>query len=147
MEPTSPTSEQPLPTLSPERPKKGKGMRLLVVVVVVVLLGALAGYFLMNRGSSASESDTAQVVITAARFTPSTIKIKKGQSVAWVNQDGQAHQIASDPYPSEDLLPALNSQEPLARGESYTFTFDKAGTYTYHDHLNPLALRGTVIVE
>ena len=96
MEPTTPTPGQPLPA-APELPKKGKGRRLAIIVILVLLIGAVAGYLIMSRGSSADDSSTARVVITASSLNPGTIHIKKGQGVTWVNQDAQTHQIASDP--------------------------------------------------
>jgi plastocyanin len=38
------------------------------------------------------------------------------------------------------------SSELLAKGESYSFTFKKAGTYTYHCTPHPY-MKGTVVVE
>jgi plastocyanin len=80
-------------------------------------------------------------------FTPETVKIKKGQTVQWMNEDATPHQIASDPYPSHTLLPHLVAPEPLGQNESFNFTFEDSGTFTYHDDLNPADFKGTVIVE
>lgn len=86
------------------------------------------------------------VSITAGGFVPATVEIEKGSSVTWINLDKKSHQVASDPHPTHTLLPELVS-DPLFTNDSFTFTFDKTGTFTYHDHLNPLKLRGTVVVK
>ena len=57
------------------------------------------------------------------------------------------HWIASDPYPKDDGYAALNSGGALVHGDSYSLSFSKAGTYTYHDELNPFKLQGTVVVR
>ncbi len=42
----------------------------------------------------------AVVQITSSGFVPSTIEVKAGTKVVWVNYDQLPHQIAADPYPS-----------------------------------------------
>lgn len=87
------------------------------------------------------------VVITDKGFFPQTIRLKKGGTVSFINQDTQPHQIMSDPHPIHDLYPFLNTDEVLNNGESVAITFEKSGTFTYHDHLNPLKYKGIVMVE
>lgn len=88
----------------------------------------------------------AHVSTTKDGFTPQTIQVKKGQSVTWINTDKSPHQVASDPHPTHTNLPGFDSQEALTLNDSFTFTFEKTGTFTYHDNLNPLKFRGTVVV-
>jgi plastocyanin len=39
-------------------------------------------------------------------------------------------------------------QEPFRLlDDHYSLVFDKAGTYTYYDDLNPYTLKGTVVVK
>jgi plastocyanin len=151
MEPTSSTPNQPQPVLPPQLgvvSKRRQWARRVGFLIVLVLIAAVSTYLaLHSEPISARPAVNAQIEITAARISPVTLRIKAGQSVMWVNQDSEPHQIASDPYPAEDTLPALNSLEPLATGESYTYVFERSGSYTYHDHSHPLAFKGTIIVE
>jgi hypothetical protein len=55
--------------------------------------------------------------------------------------------VASDPYPSNDKLPGLNSQSSLAPNSSFTYIFEQSGTFTYHDAQNPLKVLGTIQVR
>jgi len=140
----------PAQTSHAAKANKKRWPKVLALVFVAVLLSA--AIFLINPGKifpgiSSGSDDTAQVVISNDGVDPATIEIKKGQSVQWVNNDGKPHQIASDPYPDQTLLPGLDSEEPLTEGETYSFTFEKTGTFTYHDHLNPSDIKGTVIVK
>lgn len=89
----------------------------------------------------------AQVTITSTGFVPAVINIKPGQQVIWINQDKVLHQVAADPHPTHTSLPGFDSAEPSKTKETYAFTFEKSGTFTYHDHLNPLKFKGTVIVK
>lgn len=90
---------------------------------------------------------TANVSITAAGFSPATVEIKKGQSVTWKNTDSADHQPAADPYPTNTSLPDWGKGEVLKTNDTFTYQFEKAGTYTYQDNLNPYKIKGTVIVK
>jgi len=97
------------------------------------------------QGKSANEPS--KIIITKDKLTPDTLKIKQGTTVTWVNKDTDPHQIAADPHPTHTSYKELGDGEVLGEGESLTITYEKTGTYTYHDHFNPLKIRGEVIVE
>jgi len=128
-----------------------------LIVIFVVLIGALLLFlFLKNRSGTSSTTKTsnakittsqAQVNVTGQGFIPTVIEVKKGTQITWTNTDTSPHQIASDPHPTHTLLAVLNSPEPLASGDSFSATLEKSGTFTYHDHLNPLKFKGTIIVK
>jgi amicyanin len=92
--------------------------------------------------SSKAQAVTATAVdIKEYAFTPETIKVKVGETVTWTNQDSVQHNVAAD-TPSADA-----PDGPLiGKGETYKFTFNKAGTYTYHCTPHP-SMKGTVIVS
>lgn len=120
---------------------------LLVAVVAVALVAKYTTKPTTKPQGTAIILPAAQVGIQATGFTPATIKIKKGQAVTWINQDTKPHQIESDPYPTAAALPGFKAEVPSQKGESYGYTFDKSGTFTYHDRLDPMKLKGIVIVE
>lgn len=86
------------------------------------------------------------VNITSAGFSPATVTVSPGTVVTFVNTDTKPHWVASDPHPVHTGLPGFDAKSALAPGASYSFTFTTAGTYGYHDHLNP-STRGQVVVE
>ena len=133
-------------------PVKKKKTGLFVVIGAVLVIVTAAILYFVNPGgvfpSLTDESDEGVVVmITDTGFSPETVKIKKGQTVEWLNKDGTPHQVASDPYPDHSTLPHLFAEQPLAQNDSFTYTFEDAGTFTYHDNLKPVDFKGTVIVE
>jgi plastocyanin len=137
------------PSVSTEKKKK---TGLIVVISALVIIAAAAILYVVNPGGvfpslTDEADDTAMVMITNAGFSPETIKIKKGQTIEWMNQDATPHQVASDPYPDHSVLPHLFSEQPLAQNESFNYTFEKSGTFTYHDNLKPVDFKGTVVVE
>ena len=73
----------------------------------------------------------------AGGVLPATVSIVAGDSIRWRNDDTQNHQIVS--------TTGAFASPVLARGKTYTFRFDVAGTYRYRDALNP-SVTGTVRV-
>lgn len=78
-------------------------------------------------------------------FNPREIKIRKGGKVAWVNKSARAVWPASDVHPVHNLYPGFDARRGLSAGDSYSFVFDKVGSWSYHDHLNP-EVKGVVHV-
>jgi plastocyanin len=134
------------PTAVPRRRHMGRWLTLLAVLLIVGGVFTLT-WFNSNDSGKVQATSVASVQITPDGFEPQTIKVKKGESVTWVNTESRPHQVVADPYPSGDTLKSLNSLEPLSEGDSYASTFEQAGTYTYHDQLDPASFKGTVIVE
>ena len=86
------------------------------------------------------------VTITSTGFFPKEITIKLGDSVSWTNNDSVVHTVNSDPHPQHTQFTTLNQISRIAAGEKKSLKFEIAGTFKYHDHLNP-QLVGTVIVK
>ena len=118
-----------------------------VVVTLVLLIVIFESSQKPKSNSTAKQQSlSGSVTISKSGFSPATISVKKGATVTWVNQDSKIHRVASDPHPSHTLLPTLDSDD-LANGDTYTFTFEKTGKFTYHDENNPLTIRGEVDVQ
>jgi plastocyanin len=71
-------------------------------------------------------------------FDPATVTIKAGESVTWTNQDSMNHTVVGDNG-------EFKSSE-LANGATFSFKFDKAGTYAYHCSIHP-SMKATVVVQ
>jgi amicyanin len=91
--------------------------------------------------ASAQPSATSAVTISGYAYAPATLTIKKGTTVTWTNQDDVRHDVALD-----DGQPSGGPAGPLlAKGKSYSFTFNTVGTYKYHCSPHPF-MKATVIV-
>lgn len=88
-----------------------------------------------------SQADAVEVEIKDYAFTPATIKVKAGTTVTWTNKDTVQHDVVADKESDDAPKSKL-----LAKGESYSFTFNQVGTYGYHCSPHPF-MKGTVIVE
>lgn len=139
------------------------------VEVPVDTSGDAAGTML--EGTSGNWSDTPEIEINAeadaslsantihytdAGFSPSTITVKKGTVVSFLNQSDREMWVASDEHPSHTGYAGTSRSEhcaagsatafdQCARGNVYMFTFDNVGTWDYHDHANA-QFGGTVVV-
>lgn len=121
-------------------------------VIAVVLLSGCASQPQgngggQNNGSTGGTNNATdhRVAIKNSAFDPSSVTVKSGDTVTWVNEDSTQHLVASDPHPTHTDLPGLQSGS-LSQGQSYTFTFVKVGTFGYHCHLHP-SMKGTVVVQ
>jgi plastocyanin len=79
------------------------------------------------------------VAIKNFAFAPAALTVKVGTTVTWTNQDSDAHTVTSQ-----------NNGGPLASaalstGQTYSFTFTKAGTYAYLCTIHPF-MTATVTV-
>jgi len=97
-----------------------------------------------TQGSTPSTTDnqvaTDEVEIEDMAFQPASITVKKGTTVTWTNRDDVRHDVVPDQESD-----AFAGSQLLARDESYSFTFDTPGTYTYHCSPHP-QMTGTVVV-
>jgi plastocyanin len=101
-----------------------------------LLLSSIAAVVLALPSSGLAA--TIAVKITATALTPKTFTINKDDAVKWTNADSVNHQLVANngAFASPILRP----------GQTYTFTFNAAGRYTYHDALHP-SLTGTIEVK
>ena len=144
-----PTEPSPPSVRRSKAPFLFAGIFLLIGLVFVVMIALKSAT--VSKPTKASDAvallQAGKVAITSSGFVPATITIKAGDTVTWTNQDSAQHQIATDPYPTEDALASFKAAVPTAQNLTYSYKFTKAGTYTYHDHLNPLKFKATVIVK
>ena len=80
------------------------------------------------------------VTIDNFAFAPAAITVAPGTKVTWTNRDGEPHTIVS----ADD--PKLFKSAPLDTNDSYSFTFDKPGTYRYFCSIHP-QMTGTIVVK
>lgn len=121
-----------------------KNSWLYILIIVLIGLGAF-WYFNTSKNpvpstqtSSSAPAIKGQVLIKQNTFMPDSMTVKVGDTVTWVNQESYAHNVIGDNG-------AFMSPK-LATGEKYSFTFTKAGTFTYICSIHPF-MHGTIIVS
>lgn len=72
------------------------------------------------------------VTISNFTFTPANLTVAVGTKVTWTNQDSAPHTVTSTDGPSlgAGVTKTFDSGD-LGQGGTFSFTFDKAGTYYY----------------
>lgn len=130
---------------------KSKSHMLVLVVVIVLAIAAIGVSIWIMRNPGGVETNATEAVnkisITSRGVAPQTINIRKGASITWTNQEATPYRLQiTSPNPPEQLQ-GFGSDEPINQGESYSFTFDATGTFTYADPSNPQTVQGTIIVE
>ena len=88
----------------------------------------------------------ATVHYTNTGFEPKTLTVPVGTMVEFVNDSDIEMWVASNPHPQHDILPTFDEFDGVKKGEVYTYTFDKKGTWPYHDHINA-AKEGVIVVQ
>ncbi len=126
------------------------GLLALVVVVGAVLLLTNSAKNSQNNSatqqpSSGTMAKGETVSLTSSGFNPQSLTVKAGTTVTWVNNSGGPATVNSDDHPTHQKYPMLNLGK-FEAGSSLQLKFDKPGTYTYHNHLNP-SQKGTVVVQ
>lgn len=86
------------------------------------------------------------VTITDEGFVPEILQVELGSTVVFENTSSSDAWIASDPHPSHTDLPEFDAGQGFAPGDDYSFTFEEAGEWGYHDHLRSFKT-GVVVVE
>ncbi len=74
------------------------------------------------------------------KFIPQEIDIEVGTTVVWTNKDTVAHTV------THRAKEQLFASPMLMPGESFSYRFDKAGTYAYFCMPHPF-MTGTVVVS
>lgn len=77
-----------------------------------------------------------QVRYTDIGFEPRSLEVPVGTMVEFINESSEGMWVASNVHPAHDLLPTFDQFETNDPGETYTYVFDKAGTWAFHDHIN-----------
>lgn len=135
----------------------------LILILIFLSIVIFASGCVQENGQPAPTPTPVQgkiIEITSSGFNPDTLTINVSETVTFVNKDTVPHWVATDPHPGHDQYPEYFEQpvpvgcsrskfdacRGLPQGETFSFTFNLTGTWTYHDHLNPL-LKGTVVVQ
>ena len=103
---------------------------LVLMLQSALVMGALVVGLLAVPVACNSKPPAVQVKITVIEdyneeWRPSSITTKAGGMVTWVNNGHIPHAIISDQN--------LWTDTTISPGETFSFTFTKAGNFSYHD--------------
>ena len=113
-----------------------------VLVGICLITTGLIAFRNFSNNKVSANSDPV-VTISSNGLNPATIKVRKHQTVVWVNNDTRPHALQADQSAAE----GLDAEDLLDTGDTLNVAFSQPGTYTYHDPTMPNELKGTIIVE
>jgi hypothetical protein len=104
--------------------------------------------------------NTTVVNYTDSGFEPSTVEISKGETVAWIDSSSSPMWVGVNQHPTHTNYDGSSTSEHCENGEAktdsvfdqcsvgdtYSFTFNKEGDWSYHNHRGPTD-GGSVIVS
>ncbi|PIR83791.1 hypothetical protein COU18_02285 [Candidatus Kaiserbacteria bacterium CG10_big_fil_rev_8_21_14_0_10_51_14] len=127
-------------------------MRLSFSLLAIVL--ASLGIFLLisrePRGDvmivDAREQDTVSIVLSEEGFIPRYVLIRKGTTINFTTTREYQFWPASNEHPAHTMYSAFDPQQPLESEDSWSFVFDRAGEWSFHDHVRSY-YTGIIYVE
>ena len=105
------------------------------VMIAVLLLSAGSTRVTANDQPSAAN---AEVKIDNFVFGPQTLTVPVGATVTWTNKDDIPHTSVS--------TDGVFKSKVMDTDEKFSYTFTKAGTYSYYCSVHP-KMTGTVVVQ
>ena len=144
--------------MNPDSPKAPRTPNWTLRILIILLLIVLGVGYWFGPGKPIKQPAPTHIASIATLATPvttitlqdsqalpATVQVKPHTTVTWVNQDKQPHQLAALTAQGSELA-NFNTNLTLQPGDSYSFVFETAGTYTYHDK-NGTNLSGTILVS
>lgn len=95
-----------------------------------------------DQSTNQVQSGEVKMNIAGFAFAQKIVKIKKGTKITWTNQDSARHDVSPD-----SKSPDFMNSELLSKGESYSYTFNTAGKYTYHCTPHPYMKASVEVTE
>jgi len=97
-----------------------------------------AAVTLLACHAAAAAEPQAIVMAKDFMFAPVSVTVKAGSTVTWTNKDDEPHTVVSET--------GLFRSSALDTDESFSFRFDKPGSYRYTCSIHPRMV-GTIIVN
>lgn len=113
---------------------------IIVFVIFFVILGTL--FFNKKLANNFSliidpSKKSAVVVLTEDGYSPEDITISKGTTLTFKTTRNSPYWPASNLHPTHEIYPEFDPQEPIEAAKTWSYRFDKVGTWHFHDHLAP----------
>ena len=105
-----------------------------VAIIAIVVVWLVVASTRNERGDLGSPTPTIEDTTTASRvemqnstFSPSTLTVKVGDTISFVNNDNTQHTVTSNSFNSGVLNP----------GTVFNYTFSEAGTFDFRCTIHP----------
>ena len=134
-----------------------------IFIIIVIAIIVTGGYLFLKKTPELVSQPPAEktpvaeekvITYTDAGYSPSPLQIKIGDTVVFKNESSRSMWTASAMHPSHQDYPTtggclgstFDACQGVQPGDIWSFKFDIAGNWKYHNHLNPENF-GAIIVE
>jgi plastocyanin len=104
-----------------------------------------------SQDTSVPQAKENVITYTDSGYSPKTLTVKSGETVTFKNESSSSMWPASAVHPSHRVYSgtslsehcpdingtAFDACKGYLPGQTWSFKFDKVGSWKYHDHLNP----------
>lgn len=117
------------------------------LILLSVVLFAGAGFLYLFPGEQ-PQTAAAVIIMKDLKYSETEIAIKQGETIEFINsgESGEEYWPASNIHPSHGIYPEFDSQQPVKAGESWSFKFDRIGSWRFHDHIHFKEIKGVITV-
>jgi len=105
-----------------------------LVIVALMMAGRASG----PVATAAEEKPATEIKIDNFSFSPNTVTVPVGSTVRWTNHDDVPHNVVNEDKSFKS--------KTMDTDENFSYTFSKAGTYTYYCSIHP-RMTGKVVVQ
>jgi plastocyanin len=109
-------------------------MAAMAVMALVLSVGATK----LKAENGQASGPAAEVTIDNFSFSPQTVTVAAGTTVTWTNRDDIPHTVVS--------TDGVFKSKVRDTDEKFSYTFTKAGTYSYFCSVHP-KMTGKVVVQ
>ncbi len=109
------------------------GLLMPAMIAIVLFTGAP-----IVRAQAQQSQASAEVKIDNFNFGPGTLTVSPGTTVTWINHDDIPHNVVSPD--------GVFKSRALDTDEKFSYTFTKAGSFSYFCSLHP-KMTGKVVVQ
>ena len=110
-----------------------------ILFVISSLCWSSLSFGQAEKGASADNTKTNQIVIKDFHFDPQVLTVRSGEKITWTNRDEEPHTVVS-------VEKQFKKSGPLDTDQEFTITAGAPGTYTYYCSVHP-KMTGTIVVK
>ena len=107
-------------------------------MTVIFAVGFLAGFSGRTSHAENTPAGTVEVKIDNFTFAPDPVTVPVGTVVKWTNRDDIPHTVVSDDK-------STFKSKAMDTDDSFTYKFDKPGTYTYFCSIHPKMVAKVIV--
>jgi hypothetical protein len=123
-------------------------LKLFLLFFLICIVSGL-GFLLLKQKTATTTiigGKSHKIVLTEKGFEPENITINQGDSIVFSTTRTKDFWPASNLHPTHEIYPEFDPKEPITPNKTWSFQFNKVGSWKFHDHLFPF-YTGTIIVK